>query len=123
MTVHAEIPIKVNAWVDEGVSPLVCALNDFPDLETLDSCEADDNGAYVLFRWRGKDPVRFAADLGRAIPDSTEWLLQAEWRTGSTEPLLALSCPPNSTSALADALSCARKRLFCDDSPGKGPRS
>lgn len=35
---HHEIPVKVTAWVDEGVAPLVCVLNEFEDVMTVDSC-------------------------------------------------------------------------------------
>jgi tRNA(Phe) wybutosine-synthesizing methylase Tyw3 len=37
---HQEIPIKVTAWVDEGIAPLVAALNEHPAVVTLDSCRA-----------------------------------------------------------------------------------
>ena len=39
---HTEIPVKVTAWIDEGVAPLVEALNEFPQVVTLDSCQGGD---------------------------------------------------------------------------------
>jgi hypothetical protein len=52
LNLHAEIPIKVNAWVDEGVAPLVAALNELENVVTVASCEHDQSdmvlGAYEL---------------------------------------------------------------------------
>jgi hypothetical protein len=81
---HQEIPVKVTAWVDEGVAPLVTALNEFERVMTVDSCQGDAaKGAYVLFSYRGegKEAACVASDLGRVLaPLSPEFLLQAEWR-------------------------------------------
>lgn len=50
---HTEIPVKVNAWVNEGAALLVEALNTFPDIVSLDSCEGGvDQSAYVYFEFR-----------------------------------------------------------------------
>jgi hypothetical protein len=38
---HKEVQVKVNAFVDEYVAPLVIALNSIDGLVTLDSCEED----------------------------------------------------------------------------------
>ena len=95
MRSHHEIPVKVTAWVDEGVAPLVVALNDFDRVLTVGSCEGDEaTGAYVLFRFVGdrQEATDFAAGLGEALsPHQFPYLLQAEWRPGEDEPLLALS--------------------------------
>ena len=55
---HRETSVKVNAWVDEGVVPLVAALSPFENVVTLDSCQEHGAGeAYVSFQigrdWRG----------------------------------------------------------------------
>lgn len=43
---------KVNAPVDAGVEGIVSALGEFPSLETVESCEGDENnGAWVCFRF------------------------------------------------------------------------
>ena len=123
---HREIPVKVTAWVDEGVAPLVRALNDFDRVMTVDSCEGKRAvGAYVLFRFRGssRQAARFAADLGAQLgEDAPPYLLQAEWRPGGG-PLLALSCPLDSVEPLAEALSGVRRTQFPDGTPHTGPRS
>jgi len=120
---HHEIPIKVTAWVDEGVAPLVVALNEFDGVITLDSCEGGERGAYVLFTHR-RDSADFAARLARSLGDSTEYLLQLEWRpSGEGDPLVALSCPRELVGGLADALNACRTRLSGDGNRDREPRS
>ena len=113
--VHREIPVKVTAWVDEGVAPLVAALSEFERVMTVDSCEGHGaTGAYVLFRVRGdrSEAVDFASDLAAELADAApEYLLQAEWRPGEDEPLLALTCPADHVPRLAEALSACRTTL------------
>lgn len=38
---HVERPVLVNAWVDEGVIPIVLALNKWAGIETIESCQDD----------------------------------------------------------------------------------
>ena len=114
---HPEVPVKVTAWIDEAVAPLVVALNDFTRVVTLDSCQGSgDTGAYVLFRLRGDAPEasRFASDLARALSEehALEYMLQAEWRPGGEgQPLLSLTCPQTEVASLATALNACRMRL------------
>jgi hypothetical protein len=66
---HREIPVKVNALVDEGVAPLVEALSEIDDLITIESCQGDrgQQDAYVIFRmhdWRAVGEFLF----GRLLP-------------------------------------------------------
>jgi hypothetical protein len=49
MTVHEQSWVKVNAQVDRGVVPLIEALNAFPELRTMESCETDGDDAWVCF--------------------------------------------------------------------------
>jgi hypothetical protein len=124
---HREIPVKVTAWVDEGVAPLVVALNEFDQVLTVGSCEGDpDKGAYVLFCFQGdtEQATDFAAELGEALSGhDVPYLLRAEWRAGSSEPLLALTCPPDSVLPLAEAVSAARKWLSPGDTGRIAPRN
>jgi len=48
--VHLNEWIKVNAPVDRGISRIVSALSEFPELETIESCEGDNN-PWVCFRY------------------------------------------------------------------------
>lgn len=123
---HTEVPVKVTAWVDEGVADLVLALNQFEDVVTLDSCEGDwDQGPYVLFRCRD-DGVSFAAALARTLAEHDrpiDYLLGLEWRAGDDEPLMRLTCPPQTTSALAHALNACRTTALDGGRFHKAPRS
>ncbi len=52
---HHEVPVKVTAYVDEGIAHLVEALNLFPGLCTIDSCQGhgEEGLAHVFFDYRG----------------------------------------------------------------------
>jgi hypothetical protein len=48
---HEQIWVKVNAQVDKNIANIVTALNMVNGLLTLDSCEGDEDWAYVYFRY------------------------------------------------------------------------
>ena len=110
---HREIPVKVTAWVDEGVAPLVVALNELPDVMTLDSCQGDkDRDAHVFFCCRGDgcEAATFVAELGAILAahgDAANYLLSAEWRPGNDEPIFRLACPAAHVNELASVVSGA----------------
>jgi hypothetical protein len=110
---HQEIPLKVTAWIDEGIAPLVQALNALERVETLDSCEDDAAyGGYVFFRYRGdsSEAALFASDLAaKLVPHETDadYLLSAEWRPGTDEPIFRLACPADHIDRLSCVLSAA----------------
>jgi hypothetical protein len=111
--VHHEVPVKVTAWVDEGIAPLVLALNELPDVQTLDSCQGgDQRAAHVFFAHRGdaKTAAAFVADLAAALAphdDEADYTLTAEWRPGADQPVFRLACPATQADELAAALSSA----------------
>ena len=49
MAIHEQVWTKVNAKVDRGVAELIAALSAFPDVRTLESCEGNDDTAWVCF--------------------------------------------------------------------------
>lgn len=104
---HREIPVKVTAWIDEGIVPLVLALNALPNVETLDSCQGrQDKPAHVYFRYRGdaRAVTRFIAALAALLTPHerlADYTLIARWRPGTDEPLFQLACPTEHSSALA----------------------
>lgn len=110
---HTEVPVKVTAWVDEGIVPLVLALNELDDVMTLDSCEGDDGQkAHVFFAYRGdaRAAALFAARLAAKLAphdDAADYLLTAEWRPGRCEPVFRLTLPAAQTGRLAAVLSSA----------------
>ncbi len=108
---HTETLVKVNAWVDEGVAPLVRALNQFDDAITLDSCEGHQGeSAYVHFCSRaGVEELcslvhRLSSFLGRRLPANDEYRLTIEWVAGGTEPLATLEVHQGFIQPLADAV-------------------
>ena len=74
MTQHREVPVKVNAWVDEGIADLVSALCQIEGLITLESCQGDpgESNAFVIFRygdWRQCAEFLFGDLLPAMSPD------------------------------------------------------
>ncbi len=103
-----EVPVKVTAWVDEGIASLVVALNDLDGVVTLDSCQGGaGRPASVFFCLRGGHAAVFADALaGRLAPCEAvaDYTLTAEWRAGIGEPRFRLACPTAQVSVLAQAL-------------------
>lgn len=109
--IHREVPTKVTAWIDEGIVPLVLALNEIPGVETLDSCQGrGDKLAHVYFRYRGDACAAtcFVADLAALLSPHervADYTLVARWRPGTDEPVFQLACPPAHSTALARIIS------------------
>jgi hypothetical protein len=128
MATHTQIPIKVNAWVDEGIAPLVEALNGFHGVWTLSSCEDDRSGrltpypAYVVFSHQGgRDVSSFGADLMAKLGTAVPCCLQTDWRAENGKPLLTISCPRDRLGDLAAAVRKAAEPA--DGSRDRGLRS
>jgi hypothetical protein len=108
---HREIPVKLTAWVDADVAPLVMALDGIADVMTLDSCQGGpDTPAYVFFRHRGdgRKAALFAAELAAVLSPheaAADYVLTAEWRPGADEPVFRLVCPTTHANRLASVLS------------------
>jgi hypothetical protein len=77
MTDHREVPVKVNAWVDEGIADLVSALSEINGLVTLESCQGDTGGrpAFVIFQYGGW------RDAGELLYDKLLPALSADLRS------------------------------------------
>jgi len=74
MTQHREVPVKVNAWADEGIADLVSALSELEGLITLESCQGDvgEREAFVIFQygdWRQCGELLFGKILLAMSPD------------------------------------------------------
>lgn len=110
---HPEGLVKVNAWVDQGVAPLVEALSLLDGLVTLDSCqgsEVDAPDAYVRFRvgTSAAELAPFLSDLsarlGAIRPQPGYYTLSLEWHNGGVEAFARLSVAPPVVRALSEAL-------------------
>ena len=82
---HKQIIIKVNAECDEGIAPIVRALNEIEGVFTLDSCQQGAYGeAYVFFTY-GKNWQEIGClmqELALCLRESgicCECVLRLEW--------------------------------------------
>ena len=109
MSPRRKISVKVDAWVDEEVAPLVLALSCFEGVVTVaSSAGGGDAEAYVRFRFDGssREAAVFASDLGgRLRAAGVDYRLAAEWADGEREPLLSLSCSRARIEQLTAALA------------------
>jgi len=107
---HAEVPVKVNAWVDKGVAPLVEALNCYDDVWTTSSCEGNDGSSHVVFAFNGQPgqfchiAQRLADSLAKDFPDNDLWRLQVAWAYGSAQPLATLHVNKRSVKKISKSL-------------------
>jgi hypothetical protein len=92
-TRHIEVPVKVNAWVDSVVAPLVEALNEFPNIWTTSSCEGHNGFAHVTFAYRG-EVEEFSAlvknlsiRLRLKVQTERAYRILLEWVAGGERPL------------------------------------
>lgn len=128
---HTEVAVRVTAWVDEGVAPLVGALNTDCRIVSLASCqEGDDGFAYVEFTSAREEDLRtvvgsVVAALGQL--DECPASLSLTWWYGSDAPVASVRCPPADVarvaSHLAGAASCVRRTPFPRGTPDREPRS
>jgi len=110
---HSQVPVKINAWADEGVASLVEAVSAFPDLQTIESCqggEQDTPNAYVIFlrgrNWQenGAFLEWLSTQVGKRSPDLMGWRLSIEWSNGGTNAWARCSVVPTQMEALAAEL-------------------
>lgn len=127
---HREIPVQVNAWVDEGIAELVTALNLFPGVMTLDSCQEDADGrARVTFCTHDNAAIRATLDHLATAIDAQEWRQMVSlslWAGCDGDTLAAdLGCPPGLVGDLAGALrvNASRTTTFSHGTARTAPRS
>lgn len=112
---HREIPVRVTAWVDEGVAELVKALNAMPGLMTLSSCQEGPDGlARVSFCTHDDAKslyglvFRVAQIVGAGRREAVT--LAIWWGADDAPPVADLACPPGLVSAVADSLRSSAVR-------------
>jgi len=108
---HKEILVKVNAFVDEGVAPLVLALNSIDGVVSLDSCEHDaiSGEASVYFQYGAtwQDLANLVEALSRALRGLNlccGFSVSLEWLGSNDRPRAHLSVKPEHVADVAAAI-------------------
>lgn len=109
---HTEIRVKANVWVDEGVAALVSALNEFEDIQTLESCEGGSEAhasVYFLHRRGGQETFAFVQRLSGLLESRLEacceYRFRLEWMPGNNKPLAEILARREYVDTLAGALA------------------
>ena len=108
-----QVRVRVNAWVDERVAPVIEALNDFPDLVTLGShAGTDGQNAWVSFAHRQLDTnetlafIQFLAnELQSRIDNEVGCRVGLEWEVGNKNSMAKIEAPMHAINDLATVLS------------------
>jgi hypothetical protein len=108
---HKEIPVKVNAFVDEGVAPLVLALNSIDGLVSLDSCQCDaitsQASVYFCYGASWQDLANLVEALARALRNldlCCGYSVCLEW-FGNNDPRGHLLVRPENVATVAATIS------------------
>ena len=107
---HKQVLVKVNAQCDEGIAPLVIALNAVPGVITLDSCQRLFEGkGHVFFTygdsWETLAPL--LAELAYKLSHLNmccEYILSMEWLGSNDQPHARLLVDPEHVEAIATAI-------------------
>jgi hypothetical protein len=107
---HIQTYAKVNAKVDVGIVPLIEALSLFPGLETIESCQRDENGAWVCFQygegWRSLAEFVFSffgPELERRVADDAAVVMR--YAPGGGFILADLTVRPGMADRVAVAIA------------------
>ena len=116
MTVHVETFVKVNARADEGIAPLVAALSEFEQLETVESCQGG-NGhpAFVILRhgdWRACGAFLFDRLLAAMNADLRADVSVELIAYDTTNCLGRISLSPEAIVPLAELVTSVRKSAY-----------
>ncbi len=109
---HKEVLVKVNARVDQGIAPLVTALNQFSEIVTVDSCEGYNDKGYVYFCCQEEiDTVNFVSKLIKALRAHLEathkFEIHIEW-VGTEEPYAQIITSRDYLATLVSTLTAIR---------------
>ncbi len=107
---HSQTFAAVNAKVDIGVVQLVEALSRFPGLVTMESCQGNEDGAFVCFQygtgWRSLSEFVFsflAPELSRRVSDDAAVIVRYSPDNGNI--MADLTVRPGATDRVSVAVS------------------
>ena len=114
-----ETRVKVNAWVDESIAPLVKALSYF-DVIILDSFGGNTDRstpAYVAFRYRGTEfeALSFISSIAKAIREAIglyDCVLSVRWKAIEDGPFLRIALQRARIQAVADCIESYASSLL-----------
>lgn len=116
METHEQVPVRVRAFVDRGVAPLVEALTTLENVVTLDSCQGTDMSdgvlACVYFDLGASTASNWyvlASVVGwiaaRCREAGVEALVRLEWAGSNDRPRGVLVVPPSEVTRAAAAVT------------------
>lgn len=118
---HREVPVKVNAWVDEGIADLVSALSEIDGLQTIESCQGEPaaRNAFVIFRlgdWKDCGEFLFERILAAMGDDlrADVSLSLVGYDLGNC--LGRISLPPEAVAQVASVVRSVRRYTCSGDS-------
>ena len=107
---HKQVMIKVNAECDEGVAPLVLALNKIEGVITLDSCQKGAFGEANVFFLYGQDWQDLANLLQTISSELSKthlacgYILRIEWMGSNEWPHAQIVLSPEHVAILARSI-------------------
>jgi hypothetical protein len=120
---HKEVLVKVNAYVDEGLAPLVEVLNTFDKVHTWESCQGKPEGewAYVLVGYGTPEDTpfeematfanRLAFSLAKHFIAGSVVVITIEWSGYPLRPFIKLEVSSEDIEVVTLALSSARQEF------------
>jgi len=133
---HKQVPVKVTAYVDEGIGPLVEVLNKFDGVQTTQSCQGDERQrAFVWMDYgdtEANDPdlplvIEMAVFTHRLaqviresnIPDNHNINVSIHWWGAQSWPCITLELPQGHIGDLTRLLT--QQQQFLNNKAGKQP--
>lgn len=121
MKIHKQVPVKVTAFVDEGVAHVVKALNEIDNISTFSSCEGTvgKEYAHVYFDF-GNSPnhwqrlARLSAKLAKILSsnDIYDATVSLEWAGDKDTPFIAIEFEPRQSLQIARILVDHKSELI-----------
>jgi hypothetical protein len=114
---HKQVIIKVNAECDEGIVPIVLALNQIEGVITLDSCQCGIyKEAYVFFTYgeTWQKTGCLANELASCLRENgicCECIIMLEWVGSNDRPRAKLVCNSRHVDGVADIINSSAARI------------
>jgi hypothetical protein len=113
LTPHRQVPVKVNAFVDENIKILVEVLNSIEGVLTLESCQGDgenEAGVDLYYGQLGQATIASLAAFANRVAEalwkghSYRSRVALEWTGDKQTPRILLTMPPEDIGLVTTAL-------------------